>query len=69
MFDEYDIEDGNHMYTVDPSSDGLVAYWKFNDGNGNVVKDHTSNGNDLQGQTLNGGTWQSGFLWQGVSLP
>ncbi len=69
VFDEYDIEDGNHMYTVDPSSDGLVAYWKFNDGNGNVVKDHTSNGNDLQGQTLNGGTWQSGFLWQGVSLP
>lgn len=69
VLSESEIARDNHMYTVDPSSDGLVAYWKFNDGNGNVVKDHTSNGNDLQGQTLNGGIWQSGFLWQGVSLP
>jgi hypothetical protein len=33
-------------YTVDPASEGLVAYWKFNDADGVVIKDHTVNGND-----------------------
>lgn len=32
-------------YSVDPASEGLRAYWKFDDGSGDVVKDHTSYGN------------------------
>lgn len=65
---EEEIEDGNHMFTVDPASDGLVAYWKFNEGNGNIVKDCTSYGNDLTAQSY-ASSWQSGFQWQPVSLP
>lgn len=38
----------NHFYKVDPASDGLVAYWKFDDGKGNIIRDHTAYGNDLQ---------------------
>lgn len=34
------------MYDVDPHSEGLQAYWKFNEGAGNVVKDQTGHGND-----------------------
>lgn len=39
-------EIANNPYYVDSSSEGLVAYWKFDDGAGSVVKDHTVNGND-----------------------
>ena len=38
-----EINAENHFYQVDPASAGLVAYWKFNEGQGHVVKDHTSN--------------------------
>lgn len=34
-------------YEVPANSEGLVAYWRINDGNGSTVKDHTENGNDL----------------------
>ena len=35
-----------NMYDVDPGTPGLQAYWKFNEGEGNEVKDYTGNGND-----------------------
>ena len=43
---EEDINSKNHFYRVAPDSDGLVAYWKFNDEKGQTIKDCTSNGND-----------------------
>lgn len=43
-----ELKAANHQYYVDPASEGLVAYWKFNEPAGSqTVKDHTSNGNDL----------------------
>ena len=36
-------------YEVDPMSEGLITYWKFNEGAGNVIHDHTGNGNDITG--------------------
>lgn len=35
-----------NMYTIDPKTPGLMAYWKFNEGKGNIVKDATGNNND-----------------------
>ena len=35
------------MYEFRGSSADLVAYWKFNEGAGNVVKDQSGNGNDI----------------------
>lgn len=32
---------------VDPQASGLVAYWKFNDGQGHIFKDETGNGYDM----------------------
>lgn len=32
---------------VDPSSPGLVAYWRFDEGSGYRVKDSTGHGHDL----------------------
>ena len=32
---------------VEGSTDGLLAYWKFNEGNGKTIKDHSGNGNTL----------------------
>ncbi len=39
-------EIAQNPYYVAPDSPGLVAYWKFDEGNGSVVKDYAS-GNDL----------------------
>lgn len=50
-----------HFYTVDPASDGLISYWKFDDGAGQTVKDHTANGYDL--------TIEQEATWVPVSLP
>ena len=56
-----EINSANHFYSVDPSSEGLVAYWKFDDGAGNKIKDYSVNGNDL--------TVDSNPDWTKVSLP
>ncbi len=56
-----EINSKNHFYYVEPDADGLVAYWKFDDGTGSVVKDHTANGNDATGNKT--------LSWIDVSLP
>lgn len=48
-------------YVVDPHSAGLIAYWKFNEGTGNKIIDHTGNGNDLTGE--------KSPVWVNVELP
>lgn len=37
----------NNMYIVNPKAPGLLTYWKANEGEGDVIKDHTGNGRDL----------------------
>ena len=56
-----EINAPTHFYTVDPASDGLVAYWKFDEGAGNKIKDYSVNGNDLTVDSVPG--------WTKVSLP
>ena len=74
---ENELNEDLHFYVVEPSSEGLIAYWKFNEGDGFVIKDQTSNGNNLKGQK---DIEQTGFLtpkvqcvdgvnWAEVSLP
>ncbi|WP_294082717.1 DUF1735 and LamG domain-containing protein [Proteiniphilum sp. UBA5384] len=54
-------EIANNPYSVDPDSEGLVAYWKFDEGAGSTVKDHSGNGNNaLANNTLK---------WTPVKLP
>lgn len=75
--DEINAE--NHFYTVEPNAEGLVAYWKCNEGSGLEVKDYTANANHLIGQTNvrqdhdeYGGafiTGDEGINWVEVSLP
>lgn len=64
-----EINAKDHFYTVDPNSEGLVAYWKMNDGEGSIYKDYTSNGNNL-GAQINSGVWSTAnAAWETVSLP
>lgn len=58
---EEEINARNHFYYVDATSEGLVAYWKFNEGDGNVVNDHSGNGNHA--------TAKSKIVWHSVELP
>lgn len=56
-----ELNANNHFYKVEPDADGLVAYWKFNEGAGKTIKDQTSYGNDL--------TVDSEPEWKAVTLP
>ncbi|MBP5373326.1 MAG: DUF1735 and LamG domain-containing protein [Bacteroidales bacterium] len=58
---EAEINADKHFYQVDPSSAGLIAYWKFDEGSGTVIKDHSPLGNDLE--------VQKPITWYPVSLP
>lgn len=51
----------DNMYDVSPTTPGLLAYWKFNDGAGSQIKDY-AHGTNL---TATGGTPE----WIPVSLP
>ncbi|MFQ9995726.1 MAG: DUF1735 and LamG domain-containing protein [Hoylesella buccalis] len=50
-----------NIYTVDPKTPGLVAYWKFDDNSSLEVKDYTGNGNTLKANDK--------LKWKAVSLP
>ena len=58
-----EINADNHFYKIqDPETEeSLVAYWKFCDGTGKIVKDYSMYGNDL--------TAASDIVWRNVSLP
>lgn len=60
---ELKADSNTHKYKVDPASEGLVAYWRFNedDMGQEKVKDWTTNGNDL--------TVKKAIDWVSVSLP
>lgn len=55
-----EINERNHFYTVEPDAPGLVAYWKMNEGQGNLIHDY-ANGYDL--------TSNNPLTWISVSLP
>lgn len=56
-----EIKAKDHYYVVASDSEGLVAYWKFDEGSGKVIADHTGNGNTV---VANGD-----ITWTTVSLP
>lgn len=55
-----EIQAKNHFYKVDPESEGLVAYWKMNEGAGNRISDY-ANGYDLNAYAA--------ITWVPVALP
>lgn len=56
--DEINAE--NHFYTVSEDSEGLVAYWKFDDG-ADILRDYSNGGNNA--------TASSALTWVDVELP
>ncbi len=60
-----EFKEPGHFYSVDPNSNGLVAYWKFDDGGTGTgygtIKDHSPLGNDL--------ATEKPVDWQFVSIP
>ncbi len=54
----------NNMYSVDPNTDGLEAYWKLNEGNGNEFQDSTGHGNI--GKSTGSTKWTAGVKFGGT---
>lgn len=50
-----EINAKNHFYLVETDSEGLAAYWKFDEGVGQTVTDYTGNGNN--GMALDPISW------------
>lgn len=48
----------NNMYAVDPETPGLVAYWKLNEGSGDLYKDTTGKNPDGVRLGTNPGIWR-----------
>ena len=65
VLSEEEINAPNHFYKVyvnEPgAAEGLMAYWKFDDGQGNKIKDWSGYGHDLEAQ--------SPIVWKDVELP
>lgn len=55
-----EIKAAGHFYSVDPASNGLVAYWKMNEGSGTLFHDYTTNGNDLTAYKIINNTTAAG---------
>lgn len=55
-----EIQAKNHFYKVNPDSEGLVSYWKMNEGAGDRIHDY-ANGYDLNAN--------SAVTWVPVNLP
>lgn len=53
----------NNMYSVDPATDGLEAYWKLNEASGNEFKDQTGHGNI--GKSKGNTKWTNGIKFGG----
>jgi hypothetical protein len=54
-------EIASSMYEVAPDSEGLMAYWKMDEGSGNTIRDHSGHGLD--------GTANTNVVWVPVELP
>lgn len=52
----------DNPYEINVGEEGLVAYWKCDDGGGNTVKDHSGNGNDLVAKSGKDLKWTSVVL-------
>lgn len=65
-----EINGRNHFYRVEPDEEGLVAYWKFNEGSGNILHDY-ANGYDMYVPSTYPGkeSVPGDIKWNAVTLP
>lgn len=57
--DEINAKD--HFYEASPKAEGLVSYWKFDEGAGTAIHDYSGNGNNA--------TAVESLTWNAVELP
>jgi hypothetical protein len=64
------LRERNHFYRVDEDADGLVAYWKFDEGGGSTVHDY-ANGYDMAVPATYPGksTAPGSITWYSVTMP
>lgn len=60
-----EIKAEGHYFSVPADSEGLVGYWKMDEGEGSVIYDSTSNANNFEAQNMpNGYSWAAGANWE-----
>ena len=53
-----EINAENHFFSIDPKSEGLLAYWRCDDGSGKSLLDATGNGYDCTGDWADDSRWK-----------
>lgn len=72
---EEEINAGDHFYSVPGDSEGLIGYWKLNEGSGADIKDWSASGNNMCGEhdvkkyNANKSTGTPGLNYVTVDLP
>lgn len=56
-----EINAKDHFYEASPKAEGLVSYWKFDEGAGTAIHDYSGNGNNA--------TAVESLTWNAVELP
>lgn len=56
-----EINETDHFYYVEPGTNGLIAYWKFDEGGGTTIIDHSGKGNNATASNV--------LTWVNVELP
>ena len=65
-----EIKAEGHFYSVPANSEGLISYWKMDEGEGSVIYDSTSNANHFTAQNMpNGYSWVAGATWNELDGP
>lgn len=65
-----EIKADGHYYSVPVDSEGLIAYWKMDEGDGSTIYDATSNANHFTAQNMpNGYSWSAGATWVELDGP
>ena len=52
-----EINADDHFYSVDSAAEGLLAYWKCDDGSGNTLKDASGHGYSCTGDWTDNSAW------------
>lgn len=54
-----EINSENHFYSVNPASEGLLAYWRCDEGIGNILRDATGHEYDCTGDWTDDSAWRT----------
>ena len=64
--DSQTLSQNSNLSIIKNLQNGLVGYWRFDEGSGSIAYDYSGNGNN--GTLINGPTWVDGILGKALEF-